>query len=1133
MGKSLIKTFFRVCLCAILLLASCSKPIESYDELKPQFTALKAESTGVNFKNSLVETTNMNGLFFEYIYNGGGVAIGDVNGDDLPDIYFISNMQSNKLFLNRGNLLFADITRESGLKGKYGFPYGVTMVDINHDGLLDIYISKSGSFENPNDRRNELYVNTGNNRLGFPKFIEKAAEYNLDLPHHSTQASFFDYDKDGDLDMFLVNHGATSYGEEYIEQYYKIASKLRGERLFKNENGKFIDVTEEAGIINNMLGYGLGVSLSDLNNDGWPDIYVSNDYYGSDHLYINNQDGTFKNRIKEATKHTSLFSMGSDIADFNNDGWTDIVAVDMMAEDNYGIKSSMSAMKPELFNKNIELGLHHQYMYNTLQLSNGVHTGNDFPNYSEIAQLAGISSTGWSWSPLFLDMNNDGLKDIFISNGIKRNFRNNDFGIYRTKKQNEILNTVGKITQQQHLDSYINDLLEKMPSGASDNYFYLNNEQLGFTKLDTSAISNAKKSCSHGAAYADLDLDGDLDIVVNNMDEEAVVYRNNQADNEGSNFLRVKLNGDGKNTFGIGAKVEISYADKQQVAEQFPVRGYLSSVEPILHFGLGDVNSLDEIKVIWPNGKQEVVKSPKINQVIAFSQSDAIEEKLVEEKPKGMFADVTKSHDLSFEHQENIYNDFLNEPLLPHKYSQLGPALAVGDINNDGREDFFVGGGKESLGIIFFQNSDSNFVPIQTLNHSSYYSEIISASFLDANGNGFLDLYLASGGNEFKAGAINYKDRMFLNNGYGVFEEDEEALPQLNISSGVVLPFDFDHDGDQDLFIGGRLVPQHYPLPESSYILRNYTSNGQVKFVNVTKEVASTYLDDIGMVTDAKWADVTGDGEKDLIITGEWMPITILRKENGSFVKHSSETLQQHIGWWNTIAINDFDNDGDIDIIGGNLGLNYKYKASKDEPFEVYSADFDSNGTRDIALGYYNEGVLYPLRGRECSSQQIPQIKKSFSTYHEFALAPFDKVYNYQKIEGLTHLVATTFASTYFENKDGDFVSKPLPIEAQFSSINSILSEDFNGDGYLDLLVSGNNYVSEVETPRNDAGFGQLLINDPKGFFVPVSAQDSGVLVEGDMRNSAKIEIDEKTKTYMFVKNNGSIQMISRKEKPE
>ena len=374
---------------------------------------------------------------------------------------------------------------------------------------------------------------------------------------------------------------------------------------------------------------------------------------------------------------------------------------------------------------------------------------------------------------------------------------------------------------------------------------------------------------------------------------------------------------------------------------------------------------------------------------------------------------------------------------------------------------------------------------------------------------------------------------MFLNNGYGVFEEDEEALPQLNISSGVVLPFDFDHDGDQDLFIGGRLVPQHYPLPESSYILRNYTSNGQVKFVNVTKEVASTYLDDIGMVTDAKWADVTGDGEKDLIITGEWMPITILRKENGSFVKHSSETLQQHIGWWNTIAINDFDNDGDIDIIGGNLGLNYKYKASKDEPFEVYSADFDSNGTRDIALGYYNEGVLYPLRGRECSSQQIPQIKKSFSTYHEFALAPFDKVYNYQKIEGLTHLVATTFASTYFENKDGDFVSKPLPIEAQFSSINSILSEDFNGDGYLDLLVSGNNYVSEVETPRNDAGFGQLLINDPKGFFVPVSAQDSGVLVEGDMRNSAKIEIDEKTKTYMFVKNNGSIQMISRKEKPE
>ncbi|WP_299552345.1 VCBS repeat-containing protein [Seonamhaeicola sp.] len=1128
MKKSLAKIFFHVCLYSLVLLLSCSESKEVNHPIKSQFTALKAERTGLDFKNNLVETTNMNGLFFEYIYNGGGVAIGDVNGDDLPDIYFISNMHSNKLFLNRGNLLFADITGESGLKGKYGFPYGVTMVDINHDGLLDIYISKSGSFENPDHRRNELYINTGNNRLGSPKFVEKAADYNLDLPHHSTQATFFDYDKDGDLDLFLINHGATSYGEEMIEQYCKLPSKLRGERLFKNENGKFKDVTQEAGIINNMLGYGLGVSLSDLNNDGWTDIYVSNDYYGSDHLYINNQDGTFKNRIKQATKHTSLFSMGSDIADFNNDGWTDILAVDMMAEDNYGIKSSMSSMKPELFNKNVELGLHHQYMYNTLQLNNGVSYENDVPHFSDIAQLAGVSSTGWSWAPLFLDMNNDGYKDIFISNGIKRNFRNNDFGIYRTKKQNEIINTVGKITKQEHLDSYISDLLEKMPSGALENYFYLNN-QMSFTKLDTLAINGAKKSCSHGAAYADLDLDGDLDIVVSNMDDEAIIYRNDQSNNVKTNFLRVKLEGKGKNTFGIGSKVEIIYDGKKQILEQFPVRGYLSSVEPILHFGLGEVNQIDLVKVIWPNGQQEIKKKPRLNQVLTFNQTEAKEEQGNVKKEKGLFVDVSEAYGLSFSHRENIYNDFLKEPLLPHKYSQLGPAVAVGDINNDGREDVFIGGGKESLGILFFQNSDSKFVPIQTLNHTGYYSEIIDASFFDANDDGFLDLYLASGGNEFHMGSLNYADRLFLNNGFGVFEEDLEALPKTNVSSGVVLPFDFDKDGDYDLFIGGRLVPQNYPLPESSYILKNVTNNERVKFVNVTKEVASTYLDSIGMVTDAKWGDVTGDGENDLIIVGEWMPITILNKEKEGFVKHSNKVLDAHVGWWNTVVVNDYDNDGDLDIIGGNLGLNYKYKASKDEPFEVYSADFDSNGTRDIALGYYNEGVLYPLRGRECSSQQIPQIKKSFKTYHEFALAPFSKVYLHKDIKGLTHYSATTFGSTYFENMGGDFTPIQLPVEAQFSNINSIISEDFNHDGYIDLLVAGNNYVSEVETPRNDASYGLILLNNKEGLFKTVPTHESHLYVDGDIRNVKEVSLKE-TKGFLFIKNSEAAQLMALKE---
>ncbi len=1089
------------------------------------FTIVSSNISNINFKNELKESTTMNGLLYEYFYNGGGVAVGDLNGDDLPDIYFISNLKSNKLFLNKGNLKFEDVTKITLTKGKYGFPTGVTMVDINADEKLDIYISKSGKFNDPNKRRNELYINKGNNSDGIPIFEENAKEYGLDLPHFSTQASFFDYDRDGDLDMFLINHGILLYPDEAIEELMNTESKFQGERLFRNDNGKFTDVTTNSGIINNLIGYGLGLSIGDLNNDGWPDILVGHDYSEKDHLYLNQKNGAFKEVIKETTGHISNFSMGNDIADFNNDGLLDFISLDMMSEHNYDIKTSMSGMNPDRFYKHVNSGLHHQYMYNALQVNNGVH--NKLPRFSDIAQLAGVSSTDWSWGPLFFDMDNDGLKDLFVANGIKGDFRNNDFVNYRKKKQKEILQLKkeGKSFDQQ---AYVRDIISHMPQRKKINYFFRNNGDLTF-KHDSLQGKNNIAVNSNGAAYADFDNDGDLDLVVNNSDDKSFIYKNNTSEKGLGNFLKIKLIGSEYNSLGIGSRLIAKDENGKQILEQYLTRGFQSSVSEILHFGLGKKNNLKELQVIWPDGKIQYVNNIKANQTITIDYKDAIAKELHIEKTTPIFKDITKDSKISFKHFENEFDDFEKESLLPHKMSNFGPSLAVGDVNNDGLEDFYLGGAKGYVGKLYIQTSNKDFVEkTSKVWDKDINSEDIGAELFDVDNDGDLDLYVVSGGNEFKENDISLQDRLYLNDGKGNYIKAHGVLPKMLTSGSVVKPCDFDDDGDTDLFVGGRLIPGKYPYPAKSYILENKSESGKLIFKDVTEKVAP-YFKELGLITDAEWVDVTGDNKKDLVVVGEWTPILIFKNEENNFVNiTASSGLNDKTGWWYSVASADMDNDGDMDLVVGNLGKNYKYKASVDAPFGVHTTDFDNNGTLDIVLCYYDLGKNYPLRGRSCSSAQMPFIKKKFPTYNDFGQATLVDVYGDILDNSLKYL-ATTFASCYIENLgDGTFNVTDLPNKAQFSSINDIILDDIDNDGFKDIISVGNLYASEIETPRNDAGYGLLLKGNGQEYFTPVSSTESGLFIRGDTKIMKPIKLgDSMERGIIFAKNNDFIQLIN------
>jgi len=1095
---------------------------------KELFTILDSSVTNITFENQLKESLHMNGLFYEYFYNGGGVAVGDLNGDGLPDIYFSSNLKSNKIYLNEGNLTFRDVTDISGLKGNYGFFTGVTMVDLNGDGRLDIYACKSGLFNDPNKRRNELYINKGNNSQGVPIFEERAKEYGLDLPHYSTQASFFDYDKDGDLDMFLINHGIELYPDVVIGEYLNVESDYRGERLFRNDKGTFGDVTKQSGIKNNMIGFGLGLAIGDLNNDGWPDILVGNDYSEKDHMYLNQKDGTFLEVINESTGHISNFSMGNDISDFNNDGWLDFVSLDMMSESNYDIKTSMSGMNPDRFYEHVSLGLHHQYMYNTLQLNNGNSSQIGLPLFSDIAQLSGVSSTDWSWTPLLFDMDNDGFKDLFVSNGIKRDFRNNDFLTYRKEQQEKIiqLKKEGKKFDQK---AYVEDIMDHMPKRERTNYFYKNNGDLTFSNKSLEWVENYATN-SNGAAYADFDNDGDMDIVVNNVDSRSFIYRNNTSELGLGNYLKVKLSGPEQNKIGIGTRLIVEQGDEKQILEQYLTRGFQSSVSEVLHFGLGQHKTVKLLTVLWPDGKIQLLQNINVNQTININYSDAKIEKFQNDEHQKLFRDITESSNISYHHKENEFNDFKYESLLPHKMSNFGPALAIGDVDGDGLDDFYVGGAKGYPGALFIQKSNATFFESKNnVWNQDKNSEDIGAIFFDANTDGYLDLYVVSGGSKFEVTQVELQDRLYLNDGKGHFFKTVNSLPQMASSGSVVRPYDFDSDGDLDLFVAGRLDPGKYPFPATSTLLRNDSSKDKVLFTDVTNKLAPEF-NKLGLITDAVWTDVTGDNLKDLVIVGEWTPVMIFKNNKNSFTNITSTSLlSENTGWWYSITSADMDNDGDMDLIAGNLGLNYKYKATQENPFEIFVKDFDKNKTLDIVLSYSDKGNKYPLRGRECSSNQMPFIKEKFPSYSDFGSATLSDVFLKEDLETALHYKASNFASSYIENLgDGTFKVKSLPNYAQFSSVNRTLIDDYNGDGIKDIVIMGNMYGSEIETPRNDASLGMLLLGNGQGDFEPVPSYESGIYIKGDSKDAHFIYVgEERKKAIIVVKNNDKIQIIT------
>jgi hypothetical protein len=1088
------------------------------------FQLLESEKTGIDFVNEVADQDSFNILTYRNFYNGGGVAIGDINNDSLPDIYFTSNQKKNRLYINKGNFVFGDITEKAGVGGTMAWSTGVTMADVNGDGFLDIYVCNSGDVDG-NRKKNELFINNGFSPSSRPggtgskgvgrgevTFTEKAKEYNLDNEGYSTHAAFFDYDGDGDLDCYILNNSFRNPGK--IELYKKVRElpSPTGHKLMRNDGNTFTDVTREAGIYSSDIAFGLGVAVSDLNGDHLPDLYVSNDFWERDYLYINKGNGKFSEELPSRVNYCSLASMGADIADINNDGSPEIFTTDMLPADNYRLKTTMSFDPFHLEDLKYRANFHYQITQNCLHLNDGN------ANFSEIASLSGVAATDWSWGALIFDFENDGNKDIFVSNGIQKDLSSMDFLEFYGNQQN-----VSYANAKEKLD--YRQLISKMPSTPLQNYAFSNVGNLTF-KNTAGSIGLSQSSYSNGAAYGDLDNDGDLDLVVNNINSKSFVYRNNANKNSGNHFLKVRFGGPEKNRFGIGAEVRIKLKDGVQVLQNYNTRGFESSVEPVLLFGVGKTTTLDSLQVTWPDGKVQVMANVKSDQAITLKNSEASFTKNTSNiRMEPLFEEVTqKLIDRPAVHHEDRYNDFDDELLLARMLSTEGPRLIKGDVNNDKLTDFILLGAAGDPDKLYIQKADGKFYfkATPSFNKMAGTFESTCGVLLDYDKDGDLDLMIGSGGNEIEMDKANFIVRQYTNDGTGNFSIAPAAAPRVLGNFSTLKADDFDHDGDVDIFLGARNVPGNYGLPPRSYLLVN--NNGS------WNDIAPSALGNIGMVTDASWTDIDSDGDKDLIVVGDWMAINIFRNDNGTFQKQN--TVPNSNGWWNRIEAADLDNDGDQDFVIGNWGLNTKFKATPERPLTMFVNDFDNNGKSECIINWYPplDATAYPFATKPELTSQLPGLKKQILKYADYGSKTYEALFPEDVRSKALRYETNYLQSAILWNNNGSFQLQALPLEAQISPVFGIVADDLDGDGKMDIWLGGNFYSLKPQVGRCNASKGVYLKGNGGRSFTYISPGSAGIKVEGEVRDAGVVRING-SKHLIVARNNASVLLFEKRKK--